>query len=99
MLCYKTLGLISFFTVGPEEVRAWTDRQESLPPQAAGVIHSDFERRFIRAEVMKYQDLVRLGSEQKVSFYLFRFRNYWPVQCGENFTEPHSAFGSGVHEK
>ena len=66
MLCYKTLGLISFFTVGPDEVRAWTNRQESLAPQAAGVIHSDFERGFIRAEVMKYQDLIRLGSEQKV---------------------------------
>ena len=66
LLCYKTLGLISFFTVGPDEVRAWTNRQESLAPQAAGVIHSDFERGFIRAEVMKYQDLIRLGSEQKV---------------------------------
>ncbi len=66
MLCYKTLGLISFFTVGPDEVRAWTNRQGSLAPQAAGVIHSDFERGFIRAEVMKYQDLVKHGSEQKV---------------------------------
>ncbi len=44
MLCYQTLGLISFFTVGPDEVRAWTNRQGSLAPQAAGVIHSDFER-------------------------------------------------------
>jgi hypothetical protein len=66
MLCYKTLGLISFFTVGPDEVRAWTDEQGSLAPQAAGVIHSDFERGFIRAEVMKYQDLIKLGTEQKV---------------------------------
>ena len=66
MLCYKTLGLISFFTVGPDEVRAWTNRHGSLAPQAAGVIHSDFERGFIRAEVMKYQDLIKLGSEQKV---------------------------------
>jgi GTP-binding protein YchF len=66
MLCYKTLGLISFFTVGPDEVRAWTNRQGSFAPQAAGVIHSDFERGFIRAEVMKYQDLIKLGSEQKV---------------------------------
>jgi len=66
MLCYETLGLISFFTVGPDEVRAWTNRQGSLAPQAAGVIHSDFERGFIRAEVMKYQDLINLGSEQKV---------------------------------
>ena len=66
MLCYKTLGLISFFTVGPDEVRGWTNRHGSLAPQAAGLIHSDLERGFIRAEVMKYQDLVRLGSEQKV---------------------------------
>lgn len=66
LLCYRTLGLISFFTVGPDEVRAWTNRKGSLAPQAAGVIHSDFERGFIRAEVMKYHDLVKLGSEQKV---------------------------------
>ena len=79
MLCYKTLGLISFFTVGPDEVRAWTDRQGSLAPQAAGVIHSDFERGFIRAEVMKYQDLVKLGSEHKVrevGRYMQKGRDY-----------------------
>ncbi len=66
LLCYRTLGLISFFTVGPDEVRAWTNRQGTLAPQAAGVIHSDIERGFIRAEVMKYQDLIKLGDEQKV---------------------------------
>jgi ribosome-binding ATPase len=66
MLCYRSLGYISFFTVGPDEVRAWTHRNGALAPQAAGVIHSDFERGFIRAEVMKYQDLITLGSEQKV---------------------------------
>lgn len=79
MLCYKTLGLISFFSVGPDEVRAWTDREGSLAPQAAGVIHSDFERGFIRAEVMKYQDLVKLGSEQKVrevGRYMQKGRDY-----------------------
>jgi GTP-binding protein YchF len=79
MLCYKTLGLISFFTVGPDEVRAWTNRQGSLAPQAAGVIHSDFERGFIRAEVMKYQDLIKLGSEQKVKEvgkYMQKGRDY-----------------------
>jgi hypothetical protein len=79
MLCYKTLGLISFFTVGPDEVRAWTNRQGSRAPQAAGVIHSDFERGFIRAEVMKYQDLVNLGSEQKVrevGKYMQKGRDY-----------------------
>jgi ribosome-binding ATPase len=66
LLCYNSLGLISFFTVGPDEVRAWTNRQGTLAPQAAGVIHSDIERGFIRAEVMKYQDLIQLGGEQKV---------------------------------
>ncbi len=79
MLCYKTLGLISFFTVGPDEVRAWTNRQGSLAPQAAGVIHSDFERGFIRAEVMKYRDLIKLGSEQKVrevGKYMQKGRDY-----------------------
>lgn len=66
LLCYNTLGLISFFTVGPDEVRAWTNRQGALAPQAAGIIHSDIERGFIRAEVIKYHDLINLGSEQKV---------------------------------
>jgi ribosome-binding ATPase len=66
LICYKALGLISFFTVGPDEVRAWTNHDGSLAPAAAGVIHSDLERGFIRAEVMKYDDLIHLGSEQKV---------------------------------
>jgi len=66
LVCYSTLGLISFFTVGPDEVRAWTPRKESLAPQAARIIHSDIERGFIRAEVIKYEDLIRLGDEQKV---------------------------------
>ena len=66
LLCYNTLGLISFFTVGSDEVRAWTNRQGTLAPRAAGVIHSDIERGFIRAEVMKYDDLIKLGGEQKV---------------------------------
>jgi len=63
---YALLKLITFFTAGPKEVRAWTIKRGSLAPQAAGEIHSDFERGFIRAEVMKYSDLVRLGSEQAV---------------------------------
>jgi len=65
-LCYETLGLISFFTVGEDEVRAWTTKRNSLAPQAAGVIHSDLERGFIRAEIMRYEDLVSLGSEAKL---------------------------------
>ena len=66
LLCFRNLGLISFFTVGPDEVRAWTNRQGSYAPQAARVIHSDIERGFIRAEVIKYEDLVKMGSEHKV---------------------------------
>lgn len=61
---YSMLNLQSFYTVGPEEVRAWTIKKGMTAPQAAGVIHSDLERGFIRAELMKYDDFVRLGSEQ-----------------------------------
>jgi ribosome-binding ATPase len=60
---YRKLGLITFFTVGPKEVRAWTVRNGTKAPQAAGVIHSDFERGFIRAETISYQDFDQLGSE------------------------------------
>jgi ribosome-binding ATPase YchF (GTP1/OBG family) len=61
---YSMLNLMSFFTVGPKENRAWTIKKGMTAPQAAGVIHSDLERGFIRAEVMKYDDFVTLGSEQ-----------------------------------
>jgi ribosome-binding ATPase len=60
---YKMLNLRTFFTVGPMEIRAWTIKVGMTAPQAAGVIHSDLERGFIRAEVMKYDDFIRLGSE------------------------------------
>ncbi len=63
---YHTLGLQSFLTAGKKEVRAWTIKQGATAPEAAGAIHSDFERGFIAAEVMKYDDLVALGSEQAV---------------------------------
>ncbi len=59
---YKTLGLITFFTTGPKESRAWTTKDGSLAPQAAGVIHTDFEKGFIRAEVIKWDTLLELGS-------------------------------------
>jgi ribosome-binding ATPase len=59
---YKLLGLITYFTAGEQEVRAWTIRRGTKAPQAAGVIHSDFERGFIRAEVVAYEDLVAAGS-------------------------------------
>ncbi|MDX9930878.1 MAG: DUF933 domain-containing protein, partial [Bacteroidales bacterium] len=60
---YKLLDLQTFFTVGPKEIRAWTIRRGMTAQQAAGVIHSDLERGFIRAEVMKYDDFITLGSE------------------------------------
>ncbi|GBF11540.1 redox-regulated ATPase YchF [Tepidibacillus infernus] len=59
---YKLLGLITYFTAGVQEVRAWTIKKGTKAPQAAGVIHSDFERGFIRAEVVGYEDLVASGS-------------------------------------
>jgi len=59
---YSLLGLISYLTAGEKETRAWTIKKGTLAPQAAGKIHSDFERGFIRAEVVSYDDLVRLGS-------------------------------------
>lgn len=61
---YSMLNLLSFFTVGPKEIRAWTIHRGALAPEAAGAIHSDLQRGFIRAEVMKYDDFVNLGSEQ-----------------------------------
>jgi GTP-binding protein YchF len=61
---YRLLGLITFFTAGPKEVRAWTVRRGARAPEAAGVIHSDFERGFIRAEVIAFEDYVRYGGEQ-----------------------------------
>jgi GTP-binding protein YchF len=63
---YDLLGLATFFTAGQDEVRAWTIKKGISAPQAAGVIHSDFERGFIRAEVMSFDDMFGLGSEKAV---------------------------------
>jgi len=60
---YSLLGLITFFTSGPTETRAWTIKQGTLAPQAAGVIHTDFERGFIRAEIGNWKDFIELGGE------------------------------------
>ena len=60
---YSLLGLISFLTAGPKEVRAWTICRGWKAPKAAGRIHTDFERGFIRAEVIKYEDYIALGGE------------------------------------
>lgn len=61
---YGLLGLLTFFTAGPKEVRAWTAPQGAKAPQAAGIIHNDFERGFIRAEVTAFDDYISLGGEQ-----------------------------------
>jgi GTP-binding protein YchF len=65
-LCLKTLGLISFFTVGKDEVRQWLVRKAAPAPVAAGAIHSDLQRGFIRAEVIKYDELIEYGSEAEL---------------------------------
>ncbi len=64
--CYALLGLISYLTAGKPEVRAWTIKNGTKAPGAAGVIHSDFEKGFIRAEVVSYEDLIALGSMSAV---------------------------------
>src|SRR5699024_1024876 len=63
---YKLLNLATYFTAGEKEVRAWTIENGFTAPQAAGVIHTDFEKGFIRAEVIKYEDFVHYGSEAAV---------------------------------
>ena len=76
---YRMLELQTFFTVGPKEIRAWTIKKGMTASQAAGVIHSDLERGFIRAEVMKYNDFVTLGSEhacREAGKLLIEGRNY-----------------------
>jgi GTP-binding protein YchF len=84
-LCLRSLNLISFFTVGKDEVRQWLVREGSTAPQAAGVIHSDLERGFIRAEVFSYDDLVSLGSEaelKKAGRFFVEGKTY-PVKDGD----------------
>lgn len=76
---YQLLGLISFLTAGPKEIRAWTVRQGSKAPQAAGVIHSDFEKNFIRAQVIEYQKLIEVGS------YAFAKQKGWIRTEGKEY--------------
>jgi ribosome-binding ATPase YchF (GTP1/OBG family) len=64
--CIEALGLVSFFTVSHDELRQWFVRRGSLAPEAAGVIHTDLQRGFIRAEVMKYDDLIEAGGEDRL---------------------------------
>jgi ribosome-binding ATPase YchF (GTP1/OBG family) len=60
---YELLGLITFFTAGPKEARAWTVHRGAKAPEAAGEIHTDFERGFIRAETIAYDDFIKCGGE------------------------------------
>ena len=62
---YETLGLQSYLTAGPKEARAWTIHRGDTAPQAAGVIHTDFQRGFIKAEIVSYDDLVEFGGMQE----------------------------------
>jgi len=62
---YEVLGLISFFTTGTDETRAWTIKKGAMAPEAAGTIHTDFESKFIRVEVINYSDFVELGGWQE----------------------------------
>jgi ribosome-binding ATPase YchF (GTP1/OBG family) len=61
---YRLLDLVTFFTVGPKEARAWTVHRGARAPEAAGVIHTDFEHGFIRAETIAYEDFIAVGGEQ-----------------------------------
>ena len=65
-ITYHILGLKTFFTVGKDEVRAWTFRDGMKAPECAGIIHTDFQKGFIKAEIMSYNDLEYLGSEKAV---------------------------------
>ena len=65
-VAYHLLGLGTYFTAGEKEVRAWTFKRGIKAPQAAGIIHSDFEKGFIRAVTMSYDDLIKYGSEKAV---------------------------------
>ncbi len=87
-LCYRKLGRVSFFTVGKDEVKAWTIPEGLPAAKAAGVIHSDFERGFIKAEVISYDDLVRAGSiaEARQKGLLRLEGKDYPVRDGDVIT-------------
>jgi len=94
---FKSLNLINFFTVGEDEVKAWVLREGMTAPKAAGTIHTDFEKKFIRAEVMKYEELREIGDENGVKSagkYYTEGKNYI-VQDGDIMLIKHSAGGGG----
>lgn len=87
-LSYELLGLQSFFTVGPDEVRAWTVHRGATAPEAAGEIHTDMQKGFIRAEVISYDDLIALGgmSEARAKGKLRLEGKDYVVQDGDILT-------------
>jgi len=82
---YELLGLLSFFTVGDDEVRAWTVRRGALAPEAAGEVHTDLQKGFIRAEVITYDELMEAGSmaEGRSKGKLRLEGKQYPVQDGD----------------
>ena len=84
-ISYQTLGLVSFLTVGPDEVRAWSVRANIPAQDAAGTIHTDFIRGFIRAEVIPYEDLTRCGNiaQGRKEGVLRSEGKTYPVQDGD----------------
>ena len=94
---YKALKLIHYFTCGQDEVRAWTIKEGVLAPAAAGVIHTDFEKNFIMAEVFSYDDLIKYGSEaevKKAGKLMMRGKEY-EFQDGDCAFFKHNAGGAG----
>lgn len=93
---FNALNLINFFTCGPKEVKAWTVQKGAKAPQAAGVIHGDFEKYFIKAEVIKYDDLKEYGSEANVKSHgklMSQGKNY-VVEDGDIILFKHNAGGA-----
>jgi len=94
---FDSLNLVNFFTVGADEVRAWPIMLGTTAPKAAATIHSDFEKFFIKAEVMKYADLKELGSEANVKAagkYRMQGKTY-EVEDGDILLIKHNAGGAG----
>ena len=89
---YELLGLMSYLTAGPKEIRAWTIRRGSKAPEAAGEIHSDFEAKFIRAEVVNWKELVDCGgwSEAKAKGLIRMEGKDYVVQDGDVMLIHHS---------
>ena len=92
-LAYETLGLITFFTTGEDESRAWTIKNGSSAPEAAGAIHSDFEKNFIRADVIRWDELLKTQSwgDAKAKGIVQTVGKEYTVQDGDVMIIKHSA--------